>query len=180
MLEFRILGPLEVWDGEKALQLGGQRQRAVLAVLAMHVGEVVPSERLITYLWGESPPPTAATSLQNAVSQLRKALGAEVVETRAPGYALSAEKDDVDARRFERLLTEARSAGSEDRLSLLGEALGLWRGPALGDFAYEAFAQNEASRLDELRLTAVEDRIEAELELGSSGELVGELEGVVA
>ncbi len=179
MLEFRILGPLEVWDGEKALQLGGQRQRAVLAVLAMHVGEVVPSERLVTYLWGETPPPTAATSLQNAVSQLRKALGAEVVETRAPGYALNAEKEDVDARRFERLLNEARSVGPEDRLRLVGEALGLWRGPALGDFAYEAFAQNEASRLDELRLTAVEDRIEAELELGRSGDLVGELEAAV-
>ena len=88
MLEFRILGPLEVWDGENALQLGGQRQRAVLAVLAMHVGEVVPSERLITYLWGETPPRTAATALQNAISQLRKALGSDVVETRTPGYVL--------------------------------------------------------------------------------------------
>ena len=90
MLEFRILGPLEVWDGENAVELSGQRQRAVLALLAIHVGEVVPSERLITYLWGESPPPTAATSLQNAVSQLRKALGADVVVTHAPGYALRA------------------------------------------------------------------------------------------
>lgn len=179
MLEFRILGPLEVWDGEKALSLGGPRQRAVLAVLAMHVGEVVPSERLITYLWGESPPPTAATSLQNAVSQLRKGLGAEVVETRAPGYALNAEKDAVDARRFERLLNEARLVDAEDRLRLVVEALQLWRGPALGDFAYESFAQNEAARLDELRLTAVEERVEAELELGSSAELVGELEAVV-
>src|SRR4029453_18488349 len=106
MLEFRILGPLEVWDGERSLERGAPRQRALLALLAIHVGEVVPSERLITYLWGESPPPTAATSLQNAVSQLRKALGAEVVETRAPGYALSAEKDAVDARRFERLVNE--------------------------------------------------------------------------
>ena len=179
MLEIRILGPLEVWDGEKALQLGGHRQRAVLAVLAMHVGEVVPSERLITYLWGESPPPTALTSLQNAVSQLRKALGADVVETRAPGYALVAEKDAVDARRFERLVNEARSADAEGRLRLVGEALELWRGPALGDFPYEAFAQNEASRLDELRLTAVEERIEAELELGRAAELVAELEAVV-
>jgi DNA-binding SARP family transcriptional activator len=179
MLEFRILGPLEVWDGEKALQLGGQRQRAVLAVLAIHVGEVVPSERLITYLWGESPPPTAMTSLQNAVSQLRKALGADVLETRAPGYALNAEKDAVDARRFERLLNEARSAEAARRVGLVGEALQLWRGPPLGDFAYELFAQNEAARLDELRLTAIEDRIEAELELGRATELVGELEGLV-
>jgi DNA-binding SARP family transcriptional activator len=179
MLEFRILGPLEVWDGEHSVELSGQRQRAVLALLAIHVGEVVPSERLITYLWGESPPPTAATSLQNAVSQLRKALGPDVVETRAPGYALRAEKGAVDARRFEQLLDEARSAEAERRVRLVREALQLWRGPPLSDFAYDAFAQNEAARLDELRLSAVEERIEAELELGHSAELVGELENVV-
>jgi DNA-binding SARP family transcriptional activator len=179
MLEFRILGPLEVWDGERALQLGGQRQRAVLAVLAMHVGEVVPSERLITYLWGESPPPTAATSLQNAVSQLRKTLGAEVVETRAPGYALNAEREAVDARRFEQLVSAARAAEGERRTALVGEALGLWRGSPLADFPYDAFAQNEAARLEELRLTALEERIEAELELGGSIELIGELEALV-
>jgi DNA-binding SARP family transcriptional activator len=179
MLEFRILGPLEVWDGVNAVQLGGQRQRAVLAVLAIHVGEVVPSERLITYLWGESPPPTAATSLQNAISQLRKSLGADVVETRTPGYALNAEKDAVDARRFERLLSEARSADADDRIQLVNDALQLWRGPALGEFAYESFAQTEAARLEELRVTAVEERIEAELELGSAADFVGELEAIV-
>jgi DNA-binding SARP family transcriptional activator len=179
MLEFRILGPLEVWDGENAVELSGQRQRAVLALLAIHVGEVVPSERLITYLWGESPPPTAATSLQNAVSQLRKALGADVVETRAPGYALRAERSAVDARRFEQLLDEARSAEAERRVRLVREALQLWRGPPLADFAYEGFAQNEAARLEELRLSAVEERIDAELELGRAAELVGELENVV-
>jgi DNA-binding SARP family transcriptional activator len=179
MLEFRILGPVEVWDGEKALPLGGQRQRAVLALLAIHVGEVVPSERLITYLWGESPPPTAATSLQNAVSQLRKALGADVVETRAPGYALNAEKDAVDARRFEQLVNEARSAEADRRAGLVGEALQMWRGPPLSDFAYEPFAQNEAARLEELRLTAIEEGIEARLELGGAAELVGDLETLV-
>jgi DNA-binding SARP family transcriptional activator len=179
MLEFRILGPLEVWDGEKTLELGGQRQRALLALLAIHVGEVVPSERLITYLWGESPPPTATTSLQNAVSQLRKMLGPDAVETRTPGYALRADRDAVDARRFERLLDEARSAEAERRISLVREALQLWRGPPLGDFPYEAFAQNEAARLEEVRLTAVEERIEAELELGRAADLVGELEGIV-
>ena len=179
MLEFRILGPLEVWDGENAVELSGQRQRAVLALLAIHVGEVVPSERLITYLWGESPPPTAATSLQNAISQLRKALGADVVETRAPGYALRAERNAVDARRFEQLLDEARSAEAERRVTLVREALQLWRGQPLADFAYEGFAQNEAARLEELRLSAVEERIDAELELGRAAELVGELENVV-
>jgi DNA-binding SARP family transcriptional activator len=179
VLEFRILGPVEVWDGEKALALGGQRQRAVLALLAIHVGEVVPSERLITYLWGESPPPTAATSLQNAVSQLRKALGPDVVETRAPGYALNADRDAVDARRFEQLVNEARSAEADRRPGIVDEALQLWRGPPLSDFAYEPFAQNEAARLEELRLTAVEERMEAELELGGAAELVGGLEQLV-
>jgi DNA-binding SARP family transcriptional activator len=179
MLEVRILGPLEVWEDEKPLQLGGQRQRAVLALLAVHAGEVVPSERLITELWGESPPPTAPTALQNAVSQLRKALGAEVVETRAPGYKLGAGRQAVDSLRFEQLLGEARKAEPSRRVILIREALELWRGPALGDFPYESFAQNEAARLEELRLTAVEDRIEAEIELGGAAELVGELEGLV-
>jgi len=179
MLEFRILGPLEVWDGEKALQLGGQRQRAVLAVLAMHVGEVVPSERLITYLWGETPPRTAATALQNSISQLRKVLGSDVVETRTPGYVLTSEKEAVDARRFEGLLDEARSAEAERRIQLVHEALQLWRGAPLGDFAYESFAQGEAARLEELRLAAIEERIAAELELGAAAGLVGELEAIV-
>jgi DNA-binding SARP family transcriptional activator len=179
MLEFRILGPLEVWDRETALQLGGQKQRAVLALLALHPGEVVPSERLITELWGESPPRTAATALQNAISQLRKTLGADTLETRAPGYALRVEKEAVDAYRFEQLLNDARGVEPGRRAELLREALQLWRGPPLGDFAYESFAQNEAARLDELRLTALEERIEAELELGRAGDLVGELEGLV-
>jgi DNA-binding SARP family transcriptional activator len=179
MLEVRILGPLEVWDGKKPLQLGGQRQRAVLALLAVHAGEVVPSERLITHLWGESPPPTAPTALQNAVSQLRKALGAEAVETRPPGYSLGAGRDAVDSHVFERLLREARKAEPVQRVDMIRQALELWRGPALSDFAYESFAQNEAARLEELRLTAVEERIEAELELGGAAELVGELEALV-
>jgi len=179
MLEVRILGPLEVWDGEKPLQLGGQRQRAVLAILAVHAGEVVPSERLITELWGESPPPTASTALQNAISQLRKALGPEAVETRSPGYRLGIEPSAVDSHHFEQLLREAREAEPQQRVALVQDALRLWRGPALGDFAYESFAQNEAARLEELRLNAVEERIEAELELGAASELVSELESFV-
>jgi DNA-binding SARP family transcriptional activator len=151
----------------------------VLAVLAMHVGEVVPSERLITYLWGETPPRTAATALQNSISQLRKVLGSDVVETRTPGYVLTSEKEAVDARRFERLLDEARSAEAERRIQLVHEALQLWRGAPLGDFAYESFAQGEAARLEELRLGAIEERIAAELELGAAAGLVGELEAIV-
>ena len=148
----------------------------MLAVLAMHVGEVVPSERLITYLWGETPPRTAATALQNSISQLRKVLGSDVVETRTPGYVLTSEKEAVDARRFEGLLDEARSAEAERRIQLVHEALQLWRGAPLGDFAYESFAQGEAARLEELRLAAIEERIAAELELGAAAGLVGELE----
>jgi DNA-binding SARP family transcriptional activator len=180
MLEVRILGPLEVWDGEKPLPLGGQRQRAVLAILAVHAGEVVPSERLITELWGESPPPTASTALQNAISQLRKALGPGAVETRSPGYRLGVEPSAVDSHRFEQLLREAREAAEpQQRVALVQDALQLWQGPALGDFAYESFAQNEAARLEELRLNAVEERIEAEIELGAASDLVGELEAFV-
>src|SRR5215216_4118273 len=161
VLEVRILGPLEVWDGDQLLQLGGQRQLAVLALLAVHAGDVVSSERLITELWGESPPPTAATALQNAVSQLRKAIGPDAVETRSPGYRLGLERTAVDSHRFEQLVGEARKADPPRRAALLREALELWRGPALGDFAYESFAQNEAARLEELRLTAVEERVDA-------------------
>jgi DNA-binding SARP family transcriptional activator len=179
MLEVRILGSLEVWDGGNPLQLGGQRQRAVLAILAVHAGEVVPSERLITELWGESPPPTASTALQNAISQLRKALGPEIVETRSPGYRLGIEPSAVDSHRFEQLLHDAREAEPQQRVALVQDALQLWQGPALGDFAYETFAQNEAARLEELRLHAVEERIEAELELGAASELVSELESFV-
>src|SRR5437763_8662139 len=116
MLEVRILGPLEVWDGEKPLQLGGQRQRAVLAILAIHAGEVVPSERLITDLWGESPPPTAPTALQNAISQLRKALGPDVVDTRSPGYTLGVGREAVDSHRFEHLLRDARKGEPHERI----------------------------------------------------------------
>jgi DNA-binding SARP family transcriptional activator len=179
MLEVRILGPLEVWDGERSLQLGGQRQRGVLTLLAIHAGEVVPSERLITELWGESPPATAATALQNAVSQLRKALGPNAIETRPPGYSLGVGREAVDSHLFEQLLREARKVEPHQRVDLIQKALELWRGSALSDFAYESFAQNEAARLEELRLTAVEERIEAELDLGGAAELVGELEALV-
>src|SRR5438874_11265197 len=123
MLEVRILAPLEVWEREKPLQLGGQRQRAVLAILAVHAGEVVPSERLITELWGESPPPTAPTALQNAISQLRKVLGADALETRSPGYRLGIEPKGVDSHRFERLLRDARKTEPQERLGLIREAL---------------------------------------------------------
>ena len=180
MLEFRILGPLEVVSDDVPLALGGQKQRALLALLLVRANDVVPTERLIEELWGDSAPRTAATSLQNFVSQLRKTLGPDVLETRAPGYRLRVTPDQLDLTRFERAVREARAAGVADRARLLTDALDLWRGTPLADFAYEAFAQNEIRRLEELRLAVIEERLAAELELERHGELVPELESLVA
>jgi DNA-binding SARP family transcriptional activator len=179
MLEFRILGPFEVSDETGPIALGGQRQRALLAALLLEAGRVVPTERLVDLLWGEGAPKTATTSLQNSVSRLRKELGPEVLETRAPGYVLRAGAEQIDARRFETQLHDARGAAAEKRRELLVRALALWRGPALAEFTFEQFAQAEIRRLEELRLVAVEERIDADLELGRHGDVVGELESLV-
>ena len=178
MLEFRILGPLEVSDETGPIALGGQRQRALLAVLIVEAGRVVPTERLVDLLWGEDAPKTATTSLQNSISRLRRALGADVLETRAPGYLLRAGPDQVDARRFEVQLRDARRAAAGERRELLQRALSLWRGPALAEFAFEQFAQAEIGRLEELRLAALEERIDTDLELGQHGDVIGELEAL--
>lgn len=181
MHEFRILGPLEVRDPSGVdVPLGGQKQRAVLALLLLHAGRVVPTDRLLDDLWGEQPPPTASSSLQNLVSQLRKILGRDVIVTRPPGYVLQVEAAQVDLRRFEQTLAKAREVEPAARAALLREALGLWHGPPLAEFAFERFAENEIGRLEDLRLAAVEERIEADLELDRHAELVGELEGLVA
>lgn len=179
-LDIRILGPLEVSTEAGPIALGGQRQRALLAVLALEPGRVVPTDRLVDLLWGEGAPKTALASLQNAVAQLRKALGPDVVATRSPGYMLDITADQVDSRRFERALSDARHLPPEQRREHLARALASWRGPVLADFAFEGFAQAEIRRLDELWLVAVEERIEADLELGRHGEVIGELEGLVA
>ena len=179
MLEFRILGPLEVLVDDVPVALGGQKQRALLAALLLRRGDVVSAERLIEDLWGETPPRTAATSLQNFVSQLRKALGPDVIETRPPGYRLRAGPEQVDLARFERMAGEARAAEPEQRADILRAALGLWRGQPLADFVYEPFAQQEIIRLEELRLATSEERIEADLERGLHSELVGELEALL-
>jgi DNA-binding SARP family transcriptional activator/outer membrane protein assembly factor BamB len=183
-VEFRILGPLEVWADGKEVELGRGRQRALLVILVLHTGEVVSTDRLIDALWSGTPPPTAAKVLQNLVSQLRRALGAEhgAVVTRAPGYALVVPAEDVDARRFERLAAEGRDALESDAAAareMLGQALALWRGEPLAEFAYEEFARAEVARLEELGLAALEDRIDADLALGRSAELVPELETLV-
>ena len=143
-MQIRILGPLEVSDDRRVVELGAGRQRALLALLALHAREIVATDRLIDELWGGSPPATAAKALQNLVSQLRRSLGADSIATRPPGYSLRLDADDLDARRFERLAAEGHRMLAEDpgrAGHTLREALGLWRGPALADFAYEDFAQ---------------------------------------
>ena len=179
-LEFRILGPLEVLADERPLVIGGKRQRGVLAALLLEARRVIPTDRLVSDLWGESPPKTAATSLHNLVSQLRKELGPETLVTQAPGYVLQVRSDQIDAHRFEQMLKSARRAEPEKRRALLQDALALWRGPPLAEFAFDDFAQAEIRRLDELRLVALESRIDADLDLGRHGDVVGELEALVA
>jgi predicted ATPase/DNA-binding SARP family transcriptional activator len=183
-MRFGILGPFEVADDQgHQLALGGLKQRSVLAILLLHGGEVVPSDRLINELWGEQPPATATKTVQVYVSNLRKALGEGVLVTRSGGYVLRVTALEVDAREFEALATEGqRSLHAGDFRRAAGplrQALGLWRGPALADFTYESFAQAEVVRLEESRLVVLEDRIDAELGLGENTRLVGELEGLV-
>ena len=179
MLDFRLLGPLEVSDETGELLLGGQKQRAVLALLLLDANRVVSQDRLLDALWGEQPPRTAVTSLQNFVSQLRKQLGPEVVQTKAPGYVLRASPEQLDLERYRRLVAEARAAEPDRRPTLLQDALALWRGPPLAEFQFEAWAQSAIARLEDERLTVLEERIEADIEAGRSAELVGELEALV-
>jgi DNA-binding SARP family transcriptional activator len=180
VLEFRILGPLEVLKDGVSVPLAGQKQRALLALLLVRANDVVPTDRLVEQLWGDDAPRTASTSLQNFVSQLRKALGPEALETRAPGYRVQVDPEQLDLSRFDRLVRRAREAEAADRARLLEQALGLWRGSPLADFAYEPFAQHEIRRLEELRLATIEERIAADLELERHSELVPELEVLVA
>ncbi len=182
-MEFRILGPLEAWDQGREVSLGGPKPRALLAVLLLHTNEVVPADLLIDELWGEAPPEDAAAALRVNVSRLRKALPQDVLRTRSPGYVVRVEPDALDLHRFERLVEEGRSLLARglaaDASERFRDALSLWRGPALADFAYESFAQAAIARLDEIRLAAVELRIDADLALRHHSELVGELEELV-
>jgi DNA-binding SARP family transcriptional activator len=178
-MEFRILGPLEVLENGRQIELGGAKQRALLALLLLHANESVSTDRLIDALWEDAPPTQARKTLQVYVSQLRKTLGKDAVETKAPGYRLRLEPGELDLRRFESLLAEAREAEPVAAASLLGKALSLWRGPPYADVGFEPFAQAEIARLEELRLDALEARIEAHLALGRHSELVGELEAFV-
>jgi DNA-binding SARP family transcriptional activator len=179
-LQFRLLGSLEVRNEGSPVQLGGPKQRALLALLLLDAGRAVSTDRLIDALWGEHPPRTAATSLQNFVSQLRKQLGADVLVTKPPGYLLRIEPLQLDLNHAQELFAAARVAPPEERAAKLREALDLWRGPPLEEFGFEAFAQGEIARLEELRLSLLEERVDADIEAGRPGEVVGELEALVA
>lgn len=182
---------MEVVDSGRVVEVRPNKIRMLLAVLLLHANEVVSSDRLVEALWGESPPTSAANTLQGYLSQLRNLLepdrrgtGSRVVLTRSPGYLLAVASEEIDATRFERLAAEGRKAlagGDADGAStLLAEALSLWRGHALADFTYEQFAQDAITRLEELRLGVLEDHFGAQLALGRHGNIVGELQSLVA
>jgi WD40 repeat protein/DNA-binding SARP family transcriptional activator len=180
VLEFLVLGPLEVVGDAGVIKLGGRRQRAVLAILLLEANRVVPVEQIADGLYGEAPPATAVAQVRDHVSQLRRLLGQELLETHAPGYLLRVEPNHVDGFRFERMTEEALAALSRDESEaasdLARRALAMWRGPPFADFAHEPFAQPAIARLEAARLRAIEGRIEAELSLGNDGDLVAELE----
>jgi WD40 repeat protein/DNA-binding SARP family transcriptional activator len=190
-MRFQVLGPLEVEADDGPVVLGGQKERLLLALLLTRPNQVVPVETLVRGLWGEQPPPTAAKTLQSHVKRLRRALepgrargaAGEVLVTREPGYLLRVAPGATDGARFEQLSAKARRALSEGdadtAASLLREALGLWRGQAFEEFLDSDVGVAESDRLAELRLAAVEDRVEADLRLGRHRELVAELEGLV-
>jgi len=181
-IELRFLGPLEASSGGDTVALGGPKPRALLAVLALDLGRVVSIDRLVEEIWTGTPPETASHAVQVYVSQLRKALGGAIVR-RGPGYVLELEPEAVDIHHFAHLAAdgheELRGGNPAAAAGTLGDALALWRGPALADFAYEPFAQAEIAHLDDLRFAVLEDRIDADLSLGRHAELITEIEALV-
>jgi YVTN family beta-propeller protein len=194
---FRILGPLEVEDGLQSLRLGGHQQRALLALLLLRANEVVPVDEIIDDLWGTEPPASASRSVHALISKLRRRLEGEAADnangetggngvlfTRPHGYVLSVSDGELDLHRFQSLMEEGRGALTAGRAAeaadRLREALALWRGPPLAEFAYDSFAKIEIARLEELRLSGVEERIEADLALGRHRELIPELESLLS
>jgi DNA-binding SARP family transcriptional activator len=191
-MEFRLLGPFEVAENDSSLAVGQGKRRSLLAVLLLHANEVVSTDRLIDNLWGGSPPVTAVKSVHVYVSHLRRALGPngagagteDRLLTRGHGYMLRVKPGELDLQVFEDLLAEGRrlrAAGSAAKAAqTLRDAVALWRGQPLADFAYEPFAQSEIARLEELRTGALEERIDSDLAIGRHAEVIGELEGLVA
>lgn len=190
-MEFRVLGPLEVWEDGRPLAITGEKLRAVLAILLLNANRVVATDRLIQLIWGDGPPDTASNALQVYVSQARKRLEPATsrggsyhrLVSRPPGYLLRVEADELDLNRFDQLVDEGRRliAADPDRATRkLRQALELWRGPALEDVGDSPFAVGERARLNEKRLRALEERIDADLASGRHWDLVGELQGLVS
>jgi DNA-binding SARP family transcriptional activator len=180
MTDFRLLGPLEVVAGGEGVELPAGQPSAVLARLLLDPNRPLSPDVLVDAIWGDTPPASARKVLQAYVSHLRKALGADRIETSAAGYAVRVEPDELDLLRFERLTAEARSASDPARRSsLLAEALSLWRGAALSEFRREPFAAPAARRLNDLRIAALEERIDAELALGHHDRIVGDIQALV-
>jgi DNA-binding SARP family transcriptional activator len=189
-MEFRILGPLEVLHDGRRLELAGNRPRALLALFLLHANETLTRDRIVDELWGEDTPAGAAKSLQMQIHRLRRALADDqgsgrdsVIVTREGGYELTVAADSLDSSCFERLLAEGRAELAAERpgpaLARFEEALAMWRGPPLADLAYEPFAQHEIARLEDLRVNALEQLIEAKLGLGRHAEVVSELEVLI-
>ena len=200
-MDYGILGPLEARDGGRLVALGGDKQRALLAILLLHANEVVSAERLIDDLWGEAPPASALRTLHAYVSRLRKALAADGLAASAPashpteglsdgglvtrghGYLLRLTPGELDLDRFRAIVEQGREAlaagQSEEAASILRDGLALWRGPPLADFTYEPFAQGPIAQLEELRLEAIEERVDADLTLGHCRELIADLRELV-
>ncbi len=183
-VEFSILGPVEVVASDGHLDVGGPKERAMLAVLAAWPGEVVSADRLADALWGDEPPRTSAKLVQNLVLHLRKRLGHELIETRASGYVLHVKPEAVDTRRFERLVAEGRSQATDGTraaaVATFTTALELWRGTPLQELADWPPAQAEAARLQELRRCVEEEQADAALSLGRHREWVSHLELLVS
>jgi DNA-binding SARP family transcriptional activator len=190
MTLYRVLGPLGLEHDGRAVPIGSALQRRLLAVLLVHARAVISADRLIDIMWGERPPAAARQGLWTCVARLRHALqdptgptASEVLVTQAPGYLLAVDPEQVDAGRFERLLADASAIGAgrpRAAAEILDQALGLWRGPALVEFADEPFAAAEAARLDELRVVAMERRFDVDLAVGAHAELVGQLRAFTA
>lgn len=177
-MEFRLLGPVEVADENGTLPLGGAKLRTLLAALLLAPGQVIATDRLVDIIWDDEPAPTARALIQTYVSALRRTIGTEIIRTKAPGYLASAPDDSIDRNRFECFVAQGRSAAAGGRYREASNAFraadALWRGPALGGVRSRILA-TEAARLDEQRVTVIEARIAADLELGRTDELIGEL-----
>ena len=182
-MDVAILGPLEVRVDGRVLPLAGPKQRALLAMFAVHANEVVSRDRLIEALWDEQPPTSVDQSLDTYISRLRRSLGRDRLLRRPGGYVLRLDAGELDLDRFESFVHRAREASAagdpESSVALFREALALWRVPALADVIYEPFANRKAEQLEERRLTALEELVEAELALGDGARLVSELETLV-